>query len=436
MKKSRASLAKRQQARRPFVLRILLTSNASYLPPRGGSTRSNLAYIRVLVEQRHQVRVISAAPETATEAQRKAVARELEEQQLDASVLQDGIEIVSVPDLVRNSQVLGSHIEEYKADWVLVSSEDVSHSLLRQAACSAQERLVYLAHTPQWFPFGPASWHPDKNATETLKQAAGIVVISEAMATYTERHLGRRPTVIHPPMYGKEGAEPTRSDAGYIAMVNPCAVKGLPLFLQIADVLPELSFAVLPGWGTTTPDLELIAKRPNITVLPRVQRIEQFLAQVKILLVPSLWLEGFGLIALESMCNGVPVIVSDSGGLVEAKMGTTGVVPTSLIESYTSEFDERLMPVPVLPSLDPQPWIQLILEIQDRALWHQQSTNQRDLAAMFVNNLDRFAIEKYLTQLQPSRSSRPSAKVPQLLDSAKQELLLRRLKAKQSSHPS
>ena len=37
--------------------------------------------------------------------------------------------------------------------------------------------------------------------------------------------------------------------------------------------------------------------------------------------MPSLWFEGFGLIAMEAMLRGLPVIASDSGGLEEAKAG-------------------------------------------------------------------------------------------------------------------
>ena len=43
--------------------------------------------------------------------------------------------------------------------------------------------------------------------------------------------------------------------------------------------------------------------------------------------MPSLWYEGFGLIAMEAMLRGIPVISSDSGGLVEARQGTGFVIP-------------------------------------------------------------------------------------------------------------
>ncbi|HPT27874.1 MAG TPA: hypothetical protein PLZ95_15765, partial [Bryobacteraceae bacterium] len=42
-------------------MKVLLTSNASYDPPKGGSTRGNLAWLRHLAGVGHEVRVVSAA---------------------------------------------------------------------------------------------------------------------------------------------------------------------------------------------------------------------------------------------------------------------------------------------------------------------------------------------------------------------------------------
>ena len=72
-------------------MRILLTSNASYLPPRGGSTRSNLEYLRALAEHGHQCRVISGAAEIATSEQQNRVREELQDQHFDISSSRPGL---------------------------------------------------------------------------------------------------------------------------------------------------------------------------------------------------------------------------------------------------------------------------------------------------------------------------------------------------------
>ena len=71
--------------------------------------------------------------------------------------------------------------------------------------------------------------------------------------------------------------------------------------------------------------------------------------------MPSLWYEGFGLIVMESMLRGIPVVASDSGGLVEAKHGTGYVIPVNTIERYEPVFDEHAMPKPVVPENDAAP---------------------------------------------------------------------------------
>ena len=165
-------------------MRVLLTSNASYAPPRGGSTRSNLIWLSHLVKAGHTCRVVCSTDDDS--------------HTIDIS----GIEIRSVQRLTRRTSVLADQIREFEPDWVLVSSEDLSHVLLREANHTAASRLVYLAHTPQWYPFGPASWHTDAQATAIVGNAAGVIAISHAMAAYIRQHCGAHAEVIHPPMYG------------------------------------------------------------------------------------------------------------------------------------------------------------------------------------------------------------------------------------------
>src|SRR5262249_19342259 len=235
----------------------------------------------------------------------------------------ESIAVLAIDDPGRRVQVLRREIQEFRPDWVMVSSEDLGHALLRESNHAAPGRVVYLAHTPQFFPFGEAAWNPEPQAAKLVEQAAGVVAIGHHMARYIEEALGREAAVIHPPIYGRGPFENYANfEQGLITMINPCAVKGIAVFLESASRLPQLEFGVVPGWGTTSEDRRALSRLENVKILPNARQIDEVLAQTRVLLMPSLWYEGFGLIVMESLLRGIPVVSSDSGGLVEAKRGT------------------------------------------------------------------------------------------------------------------
>src|SRR5690242_16853452 len=126
-------------------MRILLTANASYAPPRGGATRSNLVWLDWLARAGHDCRIVCGASGPGAPLG-----------------YHESIVVMPVEEPARRIQLLRREIAELQPDWVLVSSEDLGHGLLREASRSAGGRLVYVAHTPQLYPFGPASWNPDR----------------------------------------------------------------------------------------------------------------------------------------------------------------------------------------------------------------------------------------------------------------------------------
>ncbi len=366
-------------------MRILLTSNASYAPPRGGSTRSNLVWLRHLVERGHTCRVVCASLD------------------VDAESAAAGIPIHSVKQLAQRRAVLESHIREFHPDLVLVSSEDLSHVLLREAARIAPDQIVYLAHTPQFFPFGAESWNPDPRATDIVRAARAVVAIGQSTAAYIEQAIGVHPTVIHPPIYGQPPF--TRLgcfERGSVMMINPCQVKGVGIFLELARRFPEFPFAALLGWGTSAADRKALALLENIQLIESVDNIEDALSQARVLLMPSLWYEGFGLIAMEAMLRAIPVISSDSGGLVEARQSTGFVIPVQRIQRYLPEFDEMHMPRPVIPVQNMEPWTEALGSLLHHpALYEVESERCRVAALSFVSGLNASDFETLLLSLLP-----------------------------------
>lgn len=103
------------------------------------------------------------------------------------------------------------------------------------------------------------------------------------------------------------------------------AEKGVWLFVEAARKLPDIPFRMV-GSGQLQEKIEQNCP-PNLRLLgqmPATALAQQY-AQARAVVIPSLWYEIFGMVALEAMGHGVPVIASDIGGLPEVvEHGQTG----------------------------------------------------------------------------------------------------------------
>jgi glycosyltransferase involved in cell wall biosynthesis len=252
------------------------------------------------------------------------------------------------------------------------------------------------------------------------------------MADYIERHAGRRPVVIHPPIYGRPPFKQFgQFGSGIVLMINPCTVKGLSVFLGLADRFPRVEFAALTGWGTTAADRHELAVRPNCRLLGTVADIEEVLSKARVLLMPSLWYEGFGLIAMEAMLRGVPVIASDSGGLEEAKRGTGYVIPVRPVERYLRTIDETGMPEAVIPAQDIEPWAAALGRLlEDEQEYRREAETSRARAEQFVEKLNAADFERYLESLPKLPRAAPLPALHPPLDAARRALLMKKLAGK------
>jgi glycosyltransferase involved in cell wall biosynthesis len=148
-----------------------------------------------------------------------------------------------------------------------------------------------------------------------------------------------------------------------------------------------------------------------------------------VLLNPSLWYEGFGLIVMEAMLRGIPVVASNSGGLEEAKRGTGYAIPVRTIERYQQVFDEHGLPKPVLPENNAAPWVAALRELlTDRGAYETESAASRLAAGRFAGGLDAGEMEAFLRSLRPGAAASVEPATIESLSPERRALLLQRLR--------
>jgi len=193
---------------------------------------------------------------------------------------------------------------------------------------------------------------------------AHIVCNSSFLARRVEEVTGRKASFVYPSLDAL--LEVTGDRAGYLTMINPHRVKGIDTFLEIARTLPDLNFMLVESWQLDEAALAALAARlkdlPNVLFQRRVADMRPIYGKTRLLLVPSVWEEAFGRVAIEAQSCGIPVIASARGGLPES-VGEGGI----LIRHYR----------------DPQAWVNAIKRVlseqnlydalANRALRHARS---------------------------------------------------------------
>jgi glycosyltransferase involved in cell wall biosynthesis len=391
-------------------MRILLAQNMFHVPAHGGANKATRVLLETLAAAGHDCHVVAPATgvqSTLDTAELYAYLRGHGAQPTD-----DGVAVVYElrgvrgHALVRPSGFVGrvrSLAADLDPDWILVPAEDPARLALGAALSAAPDRVVFLGYTIQQFPFGPQAFYPSESATAMVRRAVGTIAPSRAAQEYLRRWGGIESHLIYPYAWDATPASwQPRPEAGRVTLVNPCAYKGIDIFLALAQRLPGVSFLAVPTWGTTNADRKRLAEHPNIEIMEPSDDIGRVFERTRVLLMPSLWAETFGITAIDAMLHGIPVLAGDVGGLAEAKLGVPYLLPVRPIEGYDARSD-LARPVPSIPPQNIGPWLTALRRVlDDRTHYDVLSHASHAAATAFVGGLDTGAVESYLTNLLPS----------------------------------
>ncbi len=197
-----------------------------------------------------------------------------------------------------------------------------------------------------------------------------ILVPSHFSAEHHRRVLGREcvaiPYLVDAARVRAESVEPT-----YVTFVNPSFEKGVYPFVRIADELgrrrPDIPLLVVESRGEESTVVGCgidLRDHGNVFLMSQTPDPRDFWRVTRVCLMPSLWWESQGLVAVEAMMNGIPVIGSDRGAIPET-LGAAGIV---------LPIPERLTPhTRELPTAEEvAPWVEAIIRLWDDAEFYRE----------------------------------------------------------------
>lgn len=394
-------------------MRILLGANALFYPAHGGGERSNRMVMEGLASRRHTCFVITRIERFGTEGDER-LAAELGERGItparESGGLRfhlNGVEVLAATTALSFRAFFVEHKNLFRPDVIVTSTDDPAQLLLEAALHDEHAPTVFLTRATVALPFGPDGAFSSREKTEMLAQADGVVGVSNYVASYIRQHSGIE--AVHVPIAPADsGPHPKVGsfDNPFVTLVNPCAVKGIKLFLELAKASPGIAFAGVPTWGTTPEDLAAMRAVPNITILSKVDQINDLMQRTRVLLAPSVWAEARSRIVVEAMLAGVPVMASNLGGLPEAKMGVPYILPVTPITSYRQRLDEQFVPVADVPGQDITPWREALTRLTShRAHWEDIAEQSRTAALHYAETATVDAFAGYLAQLTRKQRS-------------------------------
>lgn len=394
-----------------FYVRILLAQNTVYYPSLGGANKANRGLMQALAARNHSCSVVAPASLSTKDSigrvgrTNAAASRRQQDEGVTAFDI-DGVRVHAVLDRSGLRREVVEQQRLFSPDVTFVASEDPGQMLLDAVVHQSSSKTVVLAQTQVLLPFGPGVFLASAAGTRCYRNAAAIVTSSHFLADYVKTWAGIDAHYFPYPLLSMDArCANTMAPSGPVLVVNPCQIKGVSIVLEVVRRMPLVRFVAVPSWGTTQTDRESLLAFPNVKLAGPFTNIDEMYRGKAVILMPSLVCEGLPLTPIEAMLRGLPVVGSRLGGLPETLRGIDYTVPVQPITSYRSRFDERLVPIPVLPNQDVEPWVKAMEELFSNAR-HLLSLSDRSRAAAleYTASIDIGGFEVFLESVVQSDS--------------------------------
>lgn len=271
-----------------------ILAHFDYFPPRynAGAERYALVMLRYLVEQGHEVNVLT-----------------------QPAMGPDGYQIDGITVYTSEKD----HLERLYAESDYVMTQIAYSGKVRDLCRRKRKKLIYLVHNTKSIEF----WELKPNDIWLTVWNADWV--RDHVKNNMKWVPSQKEVTLYPPVLFDDFQIPEElqlEEKPYdVALVNLCINKGIHCFVQAAKMNQDKKFLGVIGAYE-----EQIIKGlpPNVTVIRHTPNmVKDVYSKTKIILMPSKK-ETWGMVALEAMCSGIPVIAHPTEGLAEA-CGSAGL---------------------------------------------------------------------------------------------------------------